>query len=1710
MRLLVRWFLLLAWCRWAAVDASGQSKLPDTVEVDLVFPHNDTYAPAPIIPIVFAVQNFHVSQPLHLYSYYTITGVPWWNTTTIQEGMIHFDTNHANYSNNAGDLHFVYEYTSRLHNTQGSWTFIWELYAGNCTDTGRGPAPLQGSLVYTRKEVYFSTSEGAQQPHLVAATTDDSCEKTQGVTFNITQVLDVPDSETHAFGQGVCPVVSWLSPTPRPCSVRIDAAAASNMSYQIQSWACMDGLNPNVTCPSGVHGESVAIQLAPFTSGQASCLVGLGHLLPTNFEIVSAQATLRHPVSPSYAGRNACPERCIISGPNPANWSAYHNFDQFQSCQETLFYGFSIHDVVDDANTLHRIYSCTSYGSDWANIPNSSVTSPVESAHNATYEIGWSIGKFTGQSTATGGALIVLTRQLRQYLAGGNGHRNKTTLLFAQFGQTAVGLYIGKGLQSEGIGSFALKALEDTLLSSNLSASSITMQACEPGRDHIFGIMATGNGTFTPIQNTMKSWAKADCISLDESSSFTGPAYFITPLVRATNGTVPGNRGSNSTSDLKSRISRVSDRDDSRPKPNADGSCHVYTVHGSDNCWSIATANGITIDELDSFNKNTWGWNGCTNVWDKINICLSTGTPPMPNPMANAVCGPQVPGTQAPAAGTDISKLNPCPLHACCDVWGQCGTTQEFCVDTSTGTPGTAKPGTNGCISNCGTSIVRGDPPAVFRKIGYFEGYSFSSRECLYQDALQIDGSQYTHVHFGFGMITQDYQINTGNAETTYEFENFKRISGAKRILSFGGWDFSTSPDTYTIFREGVKPANRLTLATNIANFIKKHNLDGVDIDWEYPSAPDIPNIPPAPKEEGMDYFYFLVILKNLLAGKSLSIAAPASYWYLKGYPIQIISLIVDYIVFMTYDLHGQWDSQNQWSQVGCPSGMCLRSGVNLTETINSLVMITKAGVPSNKIVVGVTSYGRSFGMAQADCYGPDCFYTGGPLNSGAKKGRCTNTAGYIADAEIKEILKDSSRVNQNYLDGPSNSNILVYDDTQWVSYMSPEVLSTRTQIYKSLNMGGTTNWAIDLEDYNDVPNESGTSNWVTFKEDLNSGLDPYQKGDRHGNWTSLTCTDRYVEDNDDFTPSERWSGLDCPDAWKDVIDIWKTSYQGKSDKPFSTAVVNILHGPQTVRCETVVSQNHCDEPKECTDFVGSGTGPAGYEIFNSFVEIHGEPTSLFSLVDSLVTAVRLLTRRFKIGLLQMYDDFRQAVTEEAALYINNALPNFENKFAPVPEPEDNRWLLLLIDLITLGAGLAAGPFFNSYLSKLPYFIKNDAAGATLKDTTMTLIGQSTTIAKDMLSTNNADSWSPKKQAEFSHYMGQALDAWANLAEASVHNLFNGSDTSIGLLTSLISDGKFIQGKGRGAPASPSNAALKAAIGKAFFAYAIPAIWAVSGTSPFIIDSGFNCGVNDPIGGYMASDTMHRTWHCVDDKLYYLASPKGDAKSCVKPCTGCADECKDNKFSAPPGIEWLDGSSFGQITLSDLVTGSVRTYKANGGQNTNTSPDPNTLASFTGVDVTAPGFIRMPVCSPAMAYKAWIGNGDGPDTSAPGYPCAVPKNDDFCGASTFVDQTSGASPPVSDCLALIKKIQDRSDPTDHEIENAVGNQHQIEEYGECKFGVQGNGKNGNIDFHVGGQDIIDLINDSINKFGSSGRVGAKGSMSCKGTVKGQDVDWGLY
>lgn len=225
----------------------------------------------------------------------------------------------------------------------------------------------------------------------------------------------------------------------------------------------------------------------------------------------------------------------------------------------------------------------------------------------------------------------------------------------------------------------------------------------------------------------------------------------------------------------------------------------------------------------------------------------------------------------------------------------------------------------------------------------------------------------------------------------------------------------------------------------------------------------DIPGTPAGSDLEGELLAIFMNTLSVFMPeGKSVSFAAPASFWYLRAYPIDIMAPFVDYVVQMTYDLHGQWDYGNEFTSPGCPTGNCLRSHVNLTETFTALSMMTKAGMPSNKLAVGVTSYGRSFKMAEEGCYTEMCLFTGTRLDSDAAPGMCTETAGYIANAEIEEMREYYlTHVKDDLL-----ADTIVYNDTEYVSYMTEETKTTRTMLYDFYNMAGTSDWAIDLQSY--------------------------------------------------------------------------------------------------------------------------------------------------------------------------------------------------------------------------------------------------------------------------------------------------------------------------------------------------------------------------------------------------------------------------------------------------------------------------------------------------------------------------------------------------------------------------------------------------------------------------------------------------------------------
>jgi hypothetical protein len=403
-----------------------------------------------------------------------------------------------------------------------------------------------------------------------------------------------------------------------------------------------------------------------------------------------------------------------------------------------------------------------------------------------------------------------------------------------------------------------------------------------------------------------------------------------------------------------------------------------------------------------------------------------------------------------------------------------------------------------------------------------------------------------------------------------------------------------------------VNAANRATLATNIANFVKEHGLDGADIDWEYPAAPDLPDIPPADPIDGPNYLAFLRLLRTALpTDKTLSIAAPASYWYLKGFPIKDMGSVLDYIVYMTYDLHGQWDAGSKWSQDGCPNGMCLRSHVNMTETYNALVMVTKAGVPANKIIVGVSSYGRAFKMRNPSCRGPMCEYTGTASVSHALPGPCTGTQGYISNAEINEFIDVDDVDAESYYDAATRSNIAIINGT-WVAYMDAAEKGARSTMYRNWNFGGTSDWAYDLESFTDI--ERQTSGPILTARFTNKGVNTVDST----RWYDLECSmDEAVLI--DMDRQERWEGMKADEAWADAVKAYATRTRDTSG--FSSWVLGRFFLGDGKDCGTMLSASSClseqescydkdTKPRDLTANPPIRTGPAGKFIANSFVRL--------------------------------------------------------------------------------------------------------------------------------------------------------------------------------------------------------------------------------------------------------------------------------------------------------------------------------------------------------------------------------------------------------------------------------------------------------------------------------------------------------------------------
>jgi len=352
--------------------------------------------------------------------------------------------------------------------------------------------------------------------------------------------------------------------------------------------------------------------------------------------------------------------------------------------------------------------------------------------------------------------------------------------------------------------------------------------------------------------------------------------------------------------------------------------------------------------------------------------------------------------------------------------------------------------------------------------VGYYPDWQYYDRSTLLKPQ-KLDYSKYTIINYAFfnpqanGTVVTGDQWATDNIllgpdvwtpfhyyDSTKSLPYLCNANNVKCVLSIGGWTWSTNFPTIA-----GSLATRTAFAHHCTDLVRQYKLDGIDIDWEYPTLSDKPNYT-LMMQQLRDSLNALGVVKGrtyLLTG-----AYPAGPANAANYDWTNLIPIIDMFNLMAYDFFGQWDANANHNAPlyaptqGDPTFNCNSAEILLTQTY---------GVPANKINMGIAFYGRAF----ANCTG--LFQT----HSGADGTTFPEEAG---SPLYYNILKNMSLFNYNwdaqaqvpYLTGSSVTQTFVsFDDKKSIGLKASYIVSK--------NLMGAIIWEI-TGDYMETSQGSG------------------------------------------------------------------------------------------------------------------------------------------------------------------------------------------------------------------------------------------------------------------------------------------------------------------------------------------------------------------------------------------------------------------------------------------------------------------------------------------------------------------------------------------------------------------------------------------------------------------------------------------------------------
>ncbi len=253
-----------------------------------------------------------------------------------------------------------------------------------------------------------------------------------------------------------------------------------------------------------------------------------------------------------------------------------------------------------------------------------------------------------------------------------------------------------------------------------------------------------------------------------------------------------------------------------------------------------------------------------------------------------------------------------------------------------------------------GAAAVRAAPERVIA------GYVLAREGAIRPD--EIAAGKLTHVNYAFvdvrnGRLTEHAPPD---AASLAALTGLRKQSPRLRVLvSVGGWEGSRP-----FSQLARSAASRARFVASALAFLRRHDLDGLDVDWEYPGLPGNDN-PHGPADREA----FTALLADLRAGFDrdgaargrkllLTIAAGAFPEYLEHVDLARVQASLDLVHLMAYDFRVPEGGDEAGHHANLRAHPADPRQLSAERTVREFLA---AGVPKEKLVLGVPFYGRAW-----------------------------------------------------------------------------------------------------------------------------------------------------------------------------------------------------------------------------------------------------------------------------------------------------------------------------------------------------------------------------------------------------------------------------------------------------------------------------------------------------------------------------------------------------------------------------------------------------------------------------------------------------------------------------------------------------------------------------------------------------------------------------